>query len=71
MPEDATQRRDVKSVVAATVDSGATSYEGRGGNLIVVKDHPTNPISLYTAPREWSTLLQELSNRQTPRREAR
>src|ERR1700730_4620842 len=55
-------RRDVKSVVAATVDSGATSYEGRGGNLIVVKGHPTNPISLYTAPRERSTLLQELSN---------
>ncbi|KAI0283459.1 hypothetical protein BC826DRAFT_973773 [Russula brevipes] len=44
---------------------------GRGGNLIVVKDHPTNPISLYTAPRERSTLLQELSNRQTPWREAR
>ena len=45
---------------------------GRGGNL-VVKDHPTNPISLHTAPRERSGLKKDLSNRQTPcfHREAR
>jgi hypothetical protein len=39
----------------------------------VVKDHPTSPISLHTAPRERSGLKEDLNNWQTPcfHREAR
>ena len=43
------------SVQAVAVDNGATSNKGRGGNLVVAKNHPTNAISLrYTAQSERS-----------------
>ena len=46
---------------------------GRGGNLVIKKDHPTSPISLHAVPSERSGLKRDLGNRQTPRksREAR
>ena len=63
-----------KSVQAVAVDNGATSKKiGRGGNLVIKKDHPTSPISLHAAPSERSGLRRDLGNWQTPRksREAR
>ena len=46
-----------KSVQAVAVDSGATSKKnGRGGNSVIKKDHPTSPISLHAAPSERSSL---------------
>ena len=46
---------------------------GRGGNLVIKKDHPTSPISLHAAPSERSGLKRDLGNQQTPHksREAR
>ncbi|KAH8998204.1 hypothetical protein EDB86DRAFT_2828491 [Lactarius hatsudake] len=56
----------VKLVQAVAVDNGTTSNKGRGGNLVVDKNHPTNPKSLCTVPRERSGLKKDLSNWQTP-----
>jgi hypothetical protein len=55
-----TSKDSRKSVQAVAVEkNGATSKKkfGRGGNLVVKKDHPTSPISLHAAPRERSSLL--------------
>jgi hypothetical protein len=60
-----TSKNNVKLVQAVAVESGATSNNGRGGNL-VVKDHPTNPISLHAAPRERSGLKKTLATSKHP-----